>query len=179
MGIGANTQNIEPSIHDENVWSCKKDRSVYFEGRSLVCSFPSPAPALSLSWSSCSAPASTWRSWWSGWRLTLPTPPSRRSSPPTGSRWHQRVNCYAPTQHLETLEIRQNSGLTLLTLSCLLVQCDNLHTVLDVAGWQGVARWVYFYSFSIIVQIIQNHGREELEELKEHMSDANIDILLE
>ena len=44
------------------------------------------------------------------------------------------------TQHLETLEIRQNSGLTLLTLSCLLVQCDNLHTVLDVAGWQGVAR---------------------------------------
>ena len=44
------------------------------------------------------------------------------------------------TQHLETLEIRQNSRLTLLTLSCLLVQCDNLHTVLDIAGWQGVTR---------------------------------------
>ena len=46
----------------------------------------------------------------------------------------------ARTQHLETLEIRQNSRLTLLTLSCLLVQCDNLHTVLDIAGWQGVTR---------------------------------------
>ena len=102
MGIGANTQNIEPSIHDENVWSCKKDRSVYFEVRSLVCSFPSPAPALSLSWSSCSAPASTWRSWWSGWHLTLQTPPSRRSSPPTGSRWQRRVKCYAPTHSPST-----------------------------------------------------------------------------
>jgi len=81
-------------------------------------------------------------------------------TPDIGDSTFQLVFSTNRLEHLESLEIRQNTQLTLLTLSCLLVQCNNLHSVVDVAGWQGVSR-------------------EELEELKEHMRISNIDILFE
>jgi len=78
-------------------------------------------------------------------------------TPDIGDSTFQQVFFTNRLQHLEVVEIRRNTQLTLLTVSCLLVQCDHLHTLVDLAGWEGVTR-------------------EELGELKEHMRATNMDI---
>jgi hypothetical protein len=63
-------------------------------------------------------------------------------------------------QYLEILEIRRSDFLTLRTVSNILLYCDNIHTILDMEGWTRVAR-------------------VELEDLREHMKERNIDIVME
>ena len=63
-------------------------------------------------------------------------------------------------QYLEKVEIKKNSELTLATLSNLLLYCDNLQSVLDVEEWSQV-------------------DKADLEELKYHMKENNIDLVLE
>eukprot|EP00092_Neocalanus_flemingeri_P011127 GFUD01011983.1.p1 GENE.GFUD01011983.1~~GFUD01011983.1.p1 ORF type:complete len:587 (+),score=118.39 GFUD01011983.1:23-1783(+) len=63
-------------------------------------------------------------------------------------------------QYLEKIEIRKNDLLTMKTLSNILLYCDNIKTILDIEEWSKV-------------------DRDDLEELREHMRDNNIDIVLE
>ena len=63
-------------------------------------------------------------------------------------------------QYLEHVDIKKNSELTLATVSNLLLFCDNLRSVLDVAEWSQV-------------------NKADLEELKYHMKENNIDLVLE
>ena len=63
-------------------------------------------------------------------------------------------------QYLEQIEIRKNDLLTMRTLSNILLYCDNITSILDIDGWSKV-------------------DRDDLEELREHMRDNNIDIVLE
>ena len=56
----------------------------------------------------------------------------------SGNSRHQNLELWGGSFFLDKL----NALLVVLgleiTLSCVLVQCDNLYTVLDVSGWQGV-----------------------------------------
>jgi len=63
-------------------------------------------------------------------------------------------------QYLQQIEIRKNDFLTMKTLSNILLYCDNISSILDIEGWSKV-------------------NREDLEELRAHMRDSNIDIELE
>ena len=63
-------------------------------------------------------------------------------------------------QYLEQLEIRKTDLLTLKTVSNLLLYCDNITSILDIEGWSRV-------------------NRGDLEELKDHMRDTNIDIMMD
>ena len=147
---------------------------------------PLPAPALSPSWSSYWAPASTWRSWWLGWRLTLPTPPSSRSSPPTGFRWRiswkvlMCTPCPAPGTPGDQAEQAADAAHHQL-LACPVRQSPHCCRRRWLAGCYQVIlvflKTETFFKHSWTLKI-KNH-REELEELKEHMRIANIDILFD
>ena len=63
-------------------------------------------------------------------------------------------------QYLEQIEIRKNDLLTMKTLSNILLYCDNITSILDIEGWSKV-------------------DRADLEELRVHMRESNIDILME
>ena len=63
-------------------------------------------------------------------------------------------------QNLETLEIRRSDLLTMKTVSNILLYCENITTMLDLEGWTKL-------------------DRPDLEELKEHMKERNIDIVME
>jgi len=63
-------------------------------------------------------------------------------------------------QYLEEIDIKKNDELTMKTLSSLLLYCDNLRSILDVDEWSKV-------------------NKSDLAELKYHMKESNIDLILQ
>ena len=63
-------------------------------------------------------------------------------------------------QYLEEVEIKENDELTMKTLSNLLLYCDNIKSILDVDEWSKV-------------------NKSDLAELKYHMKESNIDLILQ
>ena len=63
-------------------------------------------------------------------------------------------------QYLEEIDIKKNDELTMKTLSSLLLYCDNLRSILNVDEWSKV-------------------NKSDLAELKYHMKESNIDLILQ
>ena len=63
-------------------------------------------------------------------------------------------------QYLEEVEIKKNDELTMKTVSNLLLYCDKLRSILDLDEWSKV-------------------NKDDLEELKYHMKENNIDLVLQ
>ena len=63
-------------------------------------------------------------------------------------------------QYLEELEIKKNDKLTMKTVNNLLLYCDNIKSILDVDEWSKV-------------------NKSELAELKYHIKESNINLVLQ
>jgi len=62
-------------------------------------------------------------------------------------------------QYLEEFEVRKSELLGMPTVSSLLLHCDNLRCILDLAAWSRITK-------------------ENLDELKQHMKENNIEMKL-